>query len=67
MKPVTGAQRATIVRLLKAVEFDTRTVTLMYRRIGVDDAWQGQSVDSWLSSLTTEAASGLIRKLEAIA
>jgi hypothetical protein len=63
---ITSAQRSTILSLLREAEFDTDRVTLMYRRIGVVDRWQGEPVDAWLDSLWRAAASNVIARLQGI-
>lgn len=65
MSRLTSAQRHTLLSLLREAEYDTRTVTYMHRRLGVSDAWIGVSNDEWLDSLSVDAASALIKKLQA--
>lgn len=60
---MTSYQRAEVLRLLKLLEFDTRTVTYMHRRIGVPESTIGGTVDTWLSGLGNADASTLIDKL----
>jgi hypothetical protein len=62
----TFAQRARIIELLARHEFDTRTVTYAYRRLGVSEDRIGRPVDTWLDSISIEQASNLIGKLEDI-
>lgn len=62
----TQAQRQAIVGMLRRAEFDTRTVTLMHRRIGVPDVWQGRPLDQWLDTLDADAASAVIGNLQGV-
>lgn len=62
----SSAQRNLIKLLLKRADFDHRRVTLMYRRIAVEDAWQGKSTDEWLDSLDGLDAHMAITKLQEI-
>jgi hypothetical protein len=60
------AQHAMIRSLLRDAEvYDDRTVTLMHRRLGVPDKFQGQPVEVWLGSLSKREASEVITKLQA--
>lgn len=60
----TPSQLDTIRNLIaKAGCYDRKTITLMHRRLGVDDRWQGKPVDLWLGSLTRQAAHDLIVEL----
>ena len=60
----TQYQRGEIVRLLKAAEFDCRRITLMHRRIGVADRFIDRPIDEWMSSLSLDAANGVIKTLQ---
>lgn len=62
----TQAQRLEIVKLLRKAEFDTRYVTLMHRRVGAPDSLMGRPIDEWMSSLSLDAASEVIKKLQAL-
>lgn len=64
MSRMTSAQRNTIRYLLRTAEYDTRTVTYMHRRLGVNDSWIGVSSEAWLDSLSVESASALIKQLQ---
>lgn len=57
---MTPYQRAEILRLMKLLELDTRTVTYMHRRIGVPESAIGGSVDAWVSGFRQDDASSLI-------
>jgi hypothetical protein len=47
--------RTEVLKLMRnAGCYDMRTVTLMHRRLGVDDKWHGRPVDQWLDSLDPE-------------
>ena len=61
----TQPQRGEIIRLMRQAELDTRRITLMHRRIGVQDHWMNKPVDAWMCSLSEDAASGVIKTLEA--
>lgn len=63
----TTAQLSLILKLMRRAEFDTQVVTFMHRRLGVPDELQGYSLDSYLSTLSTQQASELINKLTGIA
>lgn len=60
----TQHQRGEIVRLLKMAEFDHRRITLMHRRIGVPDQFMDRPIDEWMSSLSLDAANGVIKTLQ---
>jgi hypothetical protein len=60
---MTPYQRAEIVRLLKKLEFDHRTVTFQHRRLGVPEAVIGGTVDAWLSGMSQAEASAMIEKM----
>lgn len=62
----TQAQRLEIVKLLRKAEFDTRYVTLMHRRVGAPDSLMGRPIDEWMSGLSLDAASEVIKKLQAL-
>lgn len=62
----TQWQRLEIIKLLKRAEFSTSRVTLMHRRVGAPDSFMDQPIDAWLSSLTQEAANGVIHQLQKI-
>lgn len=64
LTPATTAQREKLLRLLRKAEYDTKSITPLYRRLGVPDSAQGQSVDAYLGSLNSLQASDLINKLE---
>jgi hypothetical protein len=64
LTPATTAQRAKLRSLLRAAEYDLNTITPLYRRLGVPDAAQGQSLDVYLGTLNSLQASDLINKLE---
>ena len=61
--PASGAQKGLISSLLKKLEYDPKTVTLMHRNLGVSEKWQGKPVTHWLDSLTVANASQLITRL----
>lgn len=63
----TNHQKSNIKRLLNLAEFDSRTVTIMHRRLGASDDWIGKAVDEWLDTLDLAAASRLIDKLKPLA
>ncbi len=63
----TTAQRDHIDRLLRAAEFDRRTITLMHTRCGCDRAMVGKPVATWLNGLSMQQASGVIETLQRIA
>lgn len=63
MRASTQYQRAEIIRLLRKLEFDTRTVTYQHRKVDDCEFWIGMSVDGWLSSMTQERASKAIDRL----
>lgn len=60
----TQHQRGEIVRLMKQAEFDHRRVTLMHRRLGVPDQFMDRPIDEWMSSLSLDAANGVIKTLQ---
>lgn len=60
----TQHQRGEIVRLMRRAEFDTRRITLMHRRLGVPDQFMDRPVDEWMSSLSLDAANGVIKTLQ---
>lgn len=63
---ISTAQRALILRLMRELEFDTQTVTVMHKRFGMPPRWIGGPVSTWLDQLTRAAASSVIRKLKAL-
>lgn len=63
----TQHQRGEIVRLMKRAELDTRRITLMHRRIGVPDQFMDRPIDEWMSSLSLDAANGVIKTLQGMA
>jgi hypothetical protein len=69
LKPAasTQHQRGEIVRLMRRAELDHRRITLMHRRIGVPDSFMDRPVDEWMSSLSMEAANGVIKTLQGMA
>lgn len=60
----TQHQRSEIVRLLRQAEFDYRRITLMHRRLAVPDQFMDRPIDEWMSSLTLDAANGVIKTLQ---
>jgi hypothetical protein len=60
---ITNSQKSYITDLLRKRGYDTRTITYQYRRLGVPDSKQGESVDSWLDGMTREDASAVIDEL----
>lgn len=60
----TQYQRGEIIKLMKRAELDTRRITLMHRRIGVADSFIDRPVDEWMSSLSLDAANGVIKTLQ---
>lgn len=61
--PATVAQRTEIRRLLRLAEYDTSTVGVMHRRLGVAEHEIGRPVEEWLDVLNKDQASVVIKKL----
>lgn len=61
---ITQAQKEHLLELIQEAEYDARTITLMYRNLGVDDRWQGHPVDTWLNSLDRVEATRIIERLQ---
>lgn len=61
----TAYQRAEVVRLLQALEYDHRNLTLMHRNVGAPEPLiqAGAKVEAWLDEMTQEQASALIGKM----
>ena len=64
MIKITKLQREMIEQLMKKAEYDTRTVTIMHRRLGVTEGQIGKPVKNWLDLLDSHQASDLIRTLK---
>lgn len=62
----TPAQLNYIRSMLKRGEFDPRTVTFAYRRLGVGEQWMGGSVDELLDCMHKGNAGDMISKLKEI-
>lgn len=60
----TQRQRGEIVRLMRKAEMDTKRITLMHRRLGVPDQFMDRPIDEWMSSLSLDAANGVIKTLQ---
>jgi hypothetical protein len=60
----TQHQRGEIVRLMRRAELDTKRITLMHRRLGVPDQFLDRPIDEWMSSLSLDAANGVIKTLQ---
>lgn len=61
---ITTAQRAEVMRLMKKLEFDPKTITMMHRRVSVPEHLIGTSVDAWVGGMTEAEASALIDKMK---
>lgn len=57
-------KRERLRRMLRQAHYDPRVVSLMHRRLGVPDAWQGRSAEEWLDSLTDAELDTLLDKLK---
>ena len=62
----TQWQRNKIVQLCRRASWSSTRVTLMHRRVGVPDSFMDKPIDAWLSTLTVDAANGVIRTLQEI-
>lgn len=60
----TTAQKTLLRKLLAAAEYDQHAITPLYRRLGVPEAAQGQSLNAWLDRLNSLEASDYINKLQ---
>lgn len=58
---ITPAQRAEIRHLMRRLEWDTRTITILHTRTpGMDRKLVGRPLDKWLDTLDVRAASTAI-------
>lgn len=63
---ITPAQRNEIRRLMRRLEWDTRTITILHVRMpGMTRQLVGRPLDAWLDTLDVRAASQAITWLRA--
>lgn len=62
--PATDAQKVTLNNLMRDLELDRKTVTLMHVRHGVSQRFVGLTVDAFLSQVDKQSASEAIASMK---